>query len=118
MNELVPHHARSVRHLAVFADASLEACAGRYRAYGAGEVVVKNGGGPVCAFADGRMVAIDGLDRVEPLDSTGAGDAFNGAYLAARLSGDSAADAIRKAHVLAARVVRHPGALLPPEALA
>ncbi|MGH7022847.1 MAG: sugar kinase [Caulobacteraceae bacterium] len=50
------------------------------------------------------------------VDTSGAGDAFNGAYLAARLQGSLPADAARAALALAARVVSLPGAL-PPGAM-
>lgn len=46
-------------------------------------------------------------------DSTGAGDAFNGGYLAARLQGLDPEQSARHACGLAGTVVGHPGALLP-----
>ena len=48
-----------------------------------------------------------------PVDVTAAGDAFNAAYLAARLSGTVPVDAVGAAHRLAGNVIRHPGALVP-----
>ena len=48
-----------------------------------------------------------------PVDPTAAGDAFNAAYLAARLSGTIPVDAAGAAHRLAGSVIRHPGSLLP-----
>ncbi|WP_162798580.1 PfkB family carbohydrate kinase [Sulfitobacter sp. SK012] len=47
------------------------------------------------------------------VDTTGAGDSFNGAYLAAIASGGVQTDALSEAHQLAARVVAHQGAVLP-----
>ena len=52
-----------------------------------------------------------------PVDTTGAGDSFNGAYLAARLAGVAPAEAARKAHAVAAAVVQVRGALAPFEVL-
>ena len=52
-----------------------------------------------------------------PVDTTGAGDFFNGAYLAARLASVAPADAARKAHAVAAAVVQVRGALAPFETL-
>lgn len=99
--------------IAAFGDTGPEATAERYLRAGAGAVVVKTGGGPVVlAGADGGQV-IDGLPRVAPVDTTGAGDSFNGGYLAARLAGMEEGQAVRAAHDLAARVVLHPGALIP-----
>ncbi|WP_167855962.1 sugar kinase [Natronospirillum operosum] len=51
--------------------------------------------------------------EVPVVDSTGAGDAFNGGYLAARLHGQNPTQAARHACALAGAVVGHSGALLP-----
>ena len=97
---------------ALFGDASPEATLARYGALGPSEVLVKNGGGTILAQVGAERLALD-LPRVAPLDTTGAGDSFNAGYLAARLTGAPADAAIRAAHGLAARVVRHAGALMP-----
>ncbi|HMA51112.1 MAG TPA: sugar kinase [Magnetospirillaceae bacterium] len=47
------------------------------------------------------------------VDTSGAGDSFNGAYLAARLRGAEPAEAARAGLALAAEVVGHPGAVMP-----
>ncbi|WP_299500992.1 sugar kinase [uncultured Roseobacter sp.] len=47
------------------------------------------------------------------VDTTAAGDSFNGGYLGALLSGQSQADALRAGHDCAARVVQHRGAIIP-----
>jgi 2-dehydro-3-deoxygluconokinase len=49
------------------------------------------------------------------IDTTGAGDSFNGAYLAALSCGASQAEALGQAHDLARRVVAHQGAILPQQ---
>ncbi|MCS0495808.1 sugar kinase [Ancylobacter sp. MQZ15Z-1] len=98
---------------AAFGDADLAACASRWCEAGAGEVVVKNGGGPI-ALLDGEAGSeVIDCARVAPVDSTGAGDSFNGGYLAARLQGLPPAEAARRAHALAARVIGRRGALMP-----
>lgn len=96
-----------------FGDLSLEACAARYGAAGCGTVVVKNGGGPMLAVANGETVRLDGMTRLQPVDTTGAGDSFNGAFLAATFSGASLRDALEAGHGLSCRVIMHPGALIP-----
>jgi 2-dehydro-3-deoxygluconokinase len=55
---------------------------------------------------------------VRAVDTTGAGDAFNAAYLAARLAGRSSSEAARAGNMLAGEVVRYPGAILPLERIA
>ncbi|MCG7505759.1 sugar kinase [Mesorhizobium retamae] len=81
------------------------------------EVVVKNGELPalVSVGADGQEVAA--IHVAKPVDTTGAGDSFNGGYLAARLAGLAPADAARRAHRVASRVVQVRGALAPFEML-
>ncbi|MCJ8139250.1 sugar kinase [Falsirhodobacter halotolerans] len=101
---------------AFFGDADPAATARRYRTGRTTEVMVKNGGGPM-AF-DGPDGA-DGMSfgpAAEPVDTTGAGDSFNAAYLAARLSGDSMRDAARAGDALARQVILQRGALIRPGA--
>ncbi|MBW4706490.1 sugar kinase [Roseobacter sp. YSTF-M11] len=47
------------------------------------------------------------------LDTTAAGDSFNGGYLGAILTGRSQKDALRAGHDCAVRVVQHRGAIIP-----
>ena len=47
------------------------------------------------------------------VDSTAAGDSFNAAYLAARLSGGAEADCLSAGHTLATRVIGVRGAIMP-----
>jgi len=47
------------------------------------------------------------------IDTTSAGDSFNGGYLAARLRGRTQAEALRAGHELAAKVVAYRGAIIP-----
>ncbi len=47
------------------------------------------------------------------VDTTSAGDSFNGGYLGASLTGASQANALRAGHDLAMQVVGHKGAILP-----
>jgi 2-dehydro-3-deoxygluconokinase len=47
------------------------------------------------------------------VDTTAAGDSFNGAYIAAVLTGHSQAEALMAGHDCASRVVQHRGAIIP-----
>jgi 2-dehydro-3-deoxygluconokinase len=67
------------------------------------------------AGADPIEVPAVRVERV--VDTTAAGDSFAGAYLAARLSGASAADAAVAGARLAAQVIQHRGAIIAPELL-
>lgn len=51
----------------------------------------------------------------QPLDTTGAGDSFNGAYLAARLSGTDPVRAAQAGNALAGEVIMVRGAIIPHE---
>ena len=51
------------------------------------------------------------------VDTTAAGDSFNGGYLAAFLRGESDTECLSSGHELASKVVRHSGAIVPAEFL-
>lgn len=82
-----------------------------------GEVVVKNGEEPALIAAGGTLQPVPAQHVAVPVDTTGAGDSFNGGYLAARLVGHAPADAVQRAHRVAAAVVQVRGALAPFEVL-
>jgi 2-dehydro-3-deoxygluconokinase len=97
----------------LWGDASPQATVERLQAFGVNEIAVKNGpNGALVANANARdMVPVP--EVVTPVDATAAGDGFNAGYLAARLSGRSAAEAATAAHRLAGEVIRHRGAIVP-----
>jgi 2-dehydro-3-deoxygluconokinase len=86
----------------------------RLTAAGVGEVVVKCG-------PDGALIAptcrIAAEPDPAPVDTTAAGDSFNAGYLAARLRGAAPKAAAAAGNRLAAAVIRHPGALIPLQAM-
>ncbi len=87
-----------------WSDASPQATLARFAAAGVAEVVVKNGSGATVYQADGQgAVATPAVDGIK--DTTGAGDAFNAGYLAARLSGQSVPAAIGLGQKLSAEVI-------------
>ena len=101
---------------AAFGDADAAATLARYRSLGCAEVVVKDGARPARWAAGGREGTAPVARPVTPIDTTGAGDSFNGAYLAARRSGLGLEAAIARAQRVAAQVIQTRGALLDPAA--
>jgi 2-dehydro-3-deoxygluconokinase len=95
-----------------FGDTDPEACARRYAALGAAEVVVKNGAGRMVALVNGAWLAHDPVPAREVVDTTAAGDSFNAGYLACRLTGGTVPVALAAGSALAARVVGGRGALV------
>lgn len=84
------------------------------------EIVLTSGRGAVLYRAQGGS-AFERHDlppAVTALDTTGAGDSFNAAWLAARGNGATVAACIQDAARLAAIVVRHRGAIIPKAAMA
>lgn len=82
------------------------------------EIVVKNGASSVNILIDNKLdrVPIEPVEKV--VDTTAAGDSFNGGYLAARLTGRSHIDAARYGAKVAATVIGFPGAIIDKSALA
>jgi 2-dehydro-3-deoxygluconokinase len=100
----------------LYGDPTPEATVARLRACGVGEIALKLGReGALVATAEGmtRVPAVP----VEAIDTTAAGDSFNGAYLASRLLGKDARAAAATGTRLAAVKVRHRGAIMPRSAM-
>ncbi len=99
---------------ALFGDVSPEVCAQRLLKSGVTEVVVKCGSAPAVVATIGQekeRVPACSIEKI--VDTTGAGDSFNAAYLAARLLGFEPIKAARWGHQLAAIVVTYRGAIIP-----
>ncbi len=81
------------------------------------EIAIKRGALPAIVGGDGgwQEVATEAVPRV--VDTTAAGDSFAAGYLSQRLRGAAPAEAATFGNRLAARVIQHPGALIPREAM-
>ena len=66
-----------------------------------------------CRLRVGDEIVALPTQAVKVVDTSGAGDSFNGAYLAARLKGRDPRDAVKDGLALAAKVVAQPGAIIP-----
>ena len=89
-----------------------EAAALGWAGHGA-EVVLRREDRHVEVFDQVRRSLFTPEPPVAAVDTTGAGDSFNAAYLAARLAGEGIATAVARARSLAVRVVQHRGAIIP-----
>ena len=80
---------------------------------GARMVVIKLGeNGALLCEQDGSTKHVPAY-KVDPVDTTAAGDSFNGGYLAAILRGAEPPDCLAAGHAMARHVVGHPGAIVP-----
>ncbi len=93
-----------------------EACFARYRDFGVNEMVIKDGADKCLAAVDNKQVLLSTADIVKAVDTTGAGDAFNAGYLAARMNGKPVEDAVKQAQKCAALTVQYRGAIVPRNA--
>ncbi len=98
--------------IALWGDADETAALARLRACGLRAGALKRGAaGPRAIGWDGAVPNF--VPERRPLDTTAAGDSFNGAYLAARLTGALPRECLEAGHALASRVIRHRGAIIP-----
>jgi 2-dehydro-3-deoxygluconokinase len=100
----------------VWGDGEPRATIDRLHKAGVREVAVKNGDA-ACLASDGKtlfQIAAEPVANV--VDTTAAGDAFNGGYLAARIAGFDIERAVRAGHRLAGAVIQHRGAIIPADA--
>jgi 2-dehydro-3-deoxygluconokinase len=97
----------------LWGDATAATAAARWQQWGAGEVIVKLGAAGCLAVtaAESRSIAAPAAAQV--VDTTGAGDSFNAAYLNGRLAGQTVAAAAMAANRLAGIVIQHRGAIIP-----
>jgi 2-dehydro-3-deoxygluconokinase len=84
--------------------------AAHWQRLGCGEVVVKLGPAG-CRLPDGGIVAPP--VQLDPIDTSGAGDAFNAGYLAGRIAGLDQGASATAGHQLAGWVVMRAGAIPP-----
>lgn len=96
----------------LWGDGSPQETLARWRGAGVGEVVVKCGAHGAWFAHAGTVQHVPTPQVRVPVDTTGAGDSFNAAYLAARLRGADPAAAAGEGHRLAGAVVMARGAIL------
>ena len=98
---------------ALFGDASPAQTNARIRGWGIEEVVIRHGAQPCVVSVADHDFTVPTPVAGTAVDTTAAGDSFDAAYLAARSRGVDPVSAALAGHRLAARVIQHPGAILP-----
>ncbi len=96
----------------LFGDASHEIALARLERYGIEEIVLKMGE-QGCYLSEAEQRSHFAVEPVKhPVDTTAAGDSFDGVYLAHRLAGATMLEATEKAAQMAAKVIQYHGAII------
>ena len=103
-------------HLALYGHTDVDAIHQHVADLGVKEIIVKNGAVGVHIYEKDSHCIVP-VERVETVvDTTAAGDAFNGGYLSARLSGKDMTDSASFGAKVAATVISYPGAIVEKDA--
>lgn len=103
---------------ALWGDRDAEMTARRLAQSGIEEIAIKLGVDGCLVRTGESLEIVPVRQRIAPVDTTAAGDAFNAGYLAARLlGGASPAAAAAAGHALAGAKIQHRGAIMPREAM-
>ncbi len=97
----------------IFGDSGEAAAIERLRRVNAGLCVVKRGGSGPIALNPPQIGDGEFSSAISVVDSTGAGDSFNGAFLARYLQGSGIRDAMQAGHNCAMQVIQQKGAIIP-----
>lgn len=87
-------------------------------ALGVQEMIIKNGEHGIQIFSRGQHSIVPAHKVSQVVDTTAAGDAFNGGYLAARFAGQNEQTAAGFAAKIAAYVIGHRGAIVNKDEMA
>ncbi|GAA6204564.1 sugar kinase [Thalassotalea sp. SU-HH00458] len=99
-------------HMALYGAKSAEDVADYLEELGVEEIVIKNGPESILISEKGKRAIIDVIPAHKVVDTTSAGDAFNGGYLSARIMGRSIEQAALFAANVAKCVIQHKGAIV------
>ncbi len=103
---------------AVYGDATPMDAVARLRRAGVREGALKLGTHGCLVFGDDGEISVPVEKAVSrPVDTTAAGDAFNAAYLAARMAGLDMQSAGKQGNRLACSVIMYTGAIMPRDAM-
>lgn len=96
--------------IALFGDADEDAAFARLQGYGLTRGALKRGAAGPRPFGDSVQQAYPSASKV--IDSTAAGDSFNGGYLGALVQDADPADCLMAGHLLASQVIGVKGAIM------
>lgn len=85
----------------------------RLQSHGVNEIAIKLGADGALVRSGGETVTVPCPTKIKPVDTTAAGDSFNGAFIASRILGAGAPAAALAGHRLAGHVIQHRGAIIP-----
>lgn len=97
----------------VFGGNSPASVFGRTDAIPVPEVVLKRGSEPCLIRQQGDSIEVSAEVVTNVVDTCAAGDAFAAGYLSERLQNRSVTAAAMAGHAMAAKVIQHPGAIIP-----
>ena len=101
-----------------FGDKTVADSIARYHALGVANVIVKNGAeGATLSFAGAEITHAPAVKATRVVDTTSAGDSFNGGFLSRLVRGASPAEAAAYGASVASVVIGHHGALISPDLL-
>lgn len=100
-----------------FGDGSVAETIARYHGLGVEGVVVKNGEHGATISFGGEAAHVPAVAAPQVVDTTSAGDSFNGGFLSRLVRGARPEDAAAYGAAVASIVVRHHGALISPALL-
>lgn len=98
--------------LTLYGQHTVDHCISRYSEVGVNEVIIKNGHHGCHVFTKQKLYFYPLENILSPVDTTAAGDSFNGAYLAAKVKGKSLEQCIHDAQSCAGAVIMHQGAII------
>lgn len=101
----------------LYGDTKPEHTLDRLQRSGVSEAVVKMGPDGCLVMSDGKTDFVPSQRVEKVVDTTAAGDSFNGGYVAARLAGLIPGEAAVVGHRLAATVIQHRGAIIATDAM-
>jgi 2-dehydro-3-deoxygluconokinase len=98
-----------------FGDQTVADTIARYKALGVDNIVVKNGAeGATLSFGASNAMHVPAVAATTVVDTTSAGDSFNGAFLSRLVCGAMPEEAAAHAASVASVVIGHHGALISP----